>query len=259
MGIEKTFDDLSEEIIKPTEIYNRIEDNVENLPEIAVVTFGGGFIDIIKSKPGFEIITDIGSSSSDGSPTYAISYKNKRIALYQTPVGGPGAVMRLETMIAWGVKKFVYFGNCGVLDKNIAEGNFIVPAEAYRDEGTSYHYAEAGDYIEVKTADKLSDIMTELKLPHVKGRTWTTDAFFRETRNNMQKRKDEGCLSVEMECASIMAAGQFRGVEVYQFIYAADNLDATEWEMRSLGSDSEVNLSAYEKYLLIALDIAAMI
>jgi len=257
MSIEKTFDVLSEEIIKPSDIYDRIEDNVENLPEIAVATFGGGFVDTIKNKPDFEIITDIGSSSSDVGSTYAITHKNKRIALYQTPVGGPGAVMRLETMIAWGVKKFVCFGACGVLDKNITEGNFIVPTKAYRDDGTSYHYAEAGDYIEVKTADKLSDIMTELKLPYVKGRTWTTDAFFRETRNNMQKRKNEGCLTVEMECASIMAAGQFRGADVYQFLYAADNLDASEWEMRSLGSETE--LGAYEKYLLIALDIAAMI
>jgi len=256
MGIEKTFDDLSEEIIKPCAIYDRIEDNVENMPEVAVVTFGGGFIDTIKNKPDFEIITDIGGSSSDSNPTYAITHKNKRIAVYQTPVGGPGAVMRLEMMIAWGVKKFVFFGNCGVLDKEITDGSFIIPTAAYRDEGTSYHYAPASDYIEVKTADKLSDIMTELKLPHVKGKTWTTDAFFRETRNNMLKRKDEGCLTVEMECASIMAAGQFRGVEVYQYLYAADNLDSAEWEIRNMGLESS---NEREKYLLIALDIATMI
>jgi uridine phosphorylase len=115
----------------------------------------------------------------------------------------------------------------------------------------------ASDYIEIKTADKLSDIMTEVKLPHVKGKTWTTDAFFRETQNNMLKRKAEGCLTVEMECASVMAAGQFRGVGVYQYLYAQDNLDATEWEIRSLGS--ETPLSEDEKYMLIALDIAAMV
>jgi len=256
MSIEKSFDNLSEEIIKPWEIYDKTEDNIENLPEIAVVTFGDGFIDIIKNRPDVEIITDIGSSSSDDNPVYAVTHKNKRIAVYQTPIGGVGAVMRLEMMIAWGVKKFVFFGNCGVLDRNIADGNFIVPTAAYRDEGTSYHYAPASDYIEVKTADKLSDIMTELKLPHIKGKTWTTDAPFRETRNNMLKRKAEGCLTVEMECASIMAAAQFRGVDAYQYLYAADNLDAAEWEMRSLGSTP---LSTNEKYLLIALDIASMI
>jgi len=249
MSIEKTFDNLSEEIIKPCMIYNSVEDNIKDLPEVAVVTFMPRYMNVVKNNPR-EIITDIGSSSSDYFPTYAVAHKNKRIAVYQTPVGGVGSVMRLEMMIAWGVKKFVFFGTCGILDKNIAEDNFIIPTAAYRDEGTSYHYMPASDYVEVKTADKLSDIMTELKLPHVKGKTWTTDAFFRETRNNMLKRKAEGCLTVEMECASIMAAGQFRGVEVYQYLYASDNLDAAEWEMRD---------SADEKNLLIALDIAAMI
>jgi uridine phosphorylase len=259
MSIEKTFDNLSEETIRPSMIYDRIEDEIENLPEVAVVTFLPSITEIIKNRPDVEKITDNLSTSSSDNDTnvYAVTHKNKRIAVYQTIVGGPISVSRLEAMIAWGVKKFVFFGCCGVLDKDIADGNLIVPTAAYRDEGTSYHYAEASDYIEVKTVDKLSDIMTGLKLPYVKGRTWTTDAFFRETRNNMQKRKDEGCLTVEMECASIMAAGQFRGVEVYQFLYAADNLDSAEWEIRSLGS--EMPLTTNEKYLLIALDIASMI
>ena len=258
MSIEKAFDDMSEEIIKPCMICDAVEDEIENMPEVAVAMFLPPITDIVRSRPDAEIITDkLIMSGSSNNNVYAVTHKDKRIAAYQTMVGGPASVGRLEAMIAWGVKKFVFFGTCGVLDKDIADGNLIVPTAAYRDEGTSYHYAAAGDYIEVKTADKLSDIMTELKLPHVKGRTWTTDAFFRETRNNMLKRKAEGCLTVEMECASIMAAGQFRGVEVYQFLYAADNLDSSEWEMRSLGSDAQ--LSENEKYLLIALDIAAMV
>ena len=259
MGIEKSFDNLSEEIIKPWEVFNIIDDEIENLPEVAVVTFKPEFIDIVKSRPDVEIITDkLGISGSDNN-VYAVTHKSKRIAVYQTLLGGAGTVCRLEMMIAWGVKKFVLFGSCGVLDKDIADGHFIVPTAAYRDEGTSYHYAEASDYIEITTADKLSDIMTELKLPHIKGRTWTTDAFFRETRNNMLKRKAEGCLTVEMECASYMAAGQFRGVDVYQYLYAADNLDAAEWEIRSLGSEEEAPLSENEKYMLMALDVAAMV
>jgi uridine phosphorylase len=257
MGIEKAFDNLSDEILKPWEIFNVIEDEIVNMPETAVVTFGSAFIDIIKNKPDVELITDkIPGGGNTVNHVYAVTHKNKRLAIYKTIVGGAGTVMLLEAMIGWGVKKFVVFGSCGTLDKNISDGNFIVPTEAYRDEGTSYHYAPASNFIEVKTADKLSDIMKKLKLPHIKGKTWTTDAVFRETRNNMLKRKNEGCITVEMECASIMAAAQFRGVDVYQYLYAADNLDSTEWEIRSLGAEP---LSQMEKYLLIALDIADII
>ncbi len=50
----------------------------------------------------------------------------------------------------------------------------------------------------------------------------------------MQRRKAEGCGTVEMECASIMALAQFRKKEVYQFLYAADSLIG-EWDRRILG------------------------
>lgn len=250
MSIEKSFDNLSEEILRPCDVVKKIED----FPENAVVTFSHRVMDIVSSMPDAEKIYEFNSSFL--SPVYAITHKNVRIGVYQTLIGAAGTVALLEEVIVLGAKKFLFFGSCGTLDKNISVGNFIVPTAAYRDEGTSYHYMPASDYIEVKTADKLSDIMTELKLPHVKGKTWTTDAIFRETRNNMQKRKSEGCLTVEMECASVMAAGQFRGIEVYQYLYAEDNLDSAEWERRSMGS---VPLSDKEKYLFIALDIASMI
>ncbi|WP_300804010.1 hypothetical protein [uncultured Acetatifactor sp.] len=40
-------------------------------------------------------------------------------------------------------------------------------------------------------------------IPYVKGKTWTTDSFYRETVNNFQKHKADGCISVEMECAAL--------------------------------------------------------
>ncbi|MCL2284738.1 MAG: helix-turn-helix domain-containing protein, partial [Firmicutes bacterium] len=58
MSIEKTFDNLSDEIIKPGDVYDRIEDEIENLPEVALVTFKSEFIDVIKSRPDMEIVTD---------------------------------------------------------------------------------------------------------------------------------------------------------------------------------------------------------
>ena len=250
MGIEKAFDNLSEEILKPWEIYEKID----GFPEVAVATFHHDTIDIINDRPDAEKISEFQAGFTIS--IYAVTHKSKKIAVYQTLIGGAGSAGILEHMIAKGAKKFLFFGSCGTLDKNISVGNFIIPTEAYRDEGTSYHYMPASDYIEVKTADKLAEIMTELNLPHVKGKTWTTDAIYRETRNNMLKRKNEGCLTVEMECASVMAAGQFREVDVYQYLYAEDNLDSDEWERRSMGS---VALSTKEKYLMIALDIASMI
>ena len=49
------------------------------------------------------------------------------------------------------------FGGSGCLNKEIARGKVMVPTAAYRDEGTSYHYASASDYIEVRNADKVAE------------------------------------------------------------------------------------------------------
>ena len=55
----------------------------------------------------------------------------------------------------------------------------------------------------------------------------------RETRGNFEKRKQEGCIAVEMECASVQAVCDFRGVEFYNFLKSGDLLDAPEWDPRS--------------------------
>jgi uridine phosphorylase len=174
--------------------------------------------------------------------------------MYQTLIGGAGTVGLFEEVIVKGGKKFLAFGSCGSLDKNISEGHLIVPTQAYRDEGISYHYMPESDYVEVRTSDKLAEIFDEMKLPYIKAKTWTTDALYRETERNMKARKKEGCLTVDMECASIMAASNFRNIPVYQFLYAEDNLDSIEWEARSMG---KVSQNEYEKYLDIALEVAS--
>ena len=147
----------------------------------------------------------------------------------------------------------LYFGSCGSLDKDITAGYLLVPTAAYRDEGTSYHYAPPSDFIEVKSADRLAEIFDELSVPYNRTKTWTTDAVYRETRDNMEKRRSEGCSVVEMECASLMAAAQFRGYEVYQYLYAADCLDGEQWDSRILGRMSD---DLRESILKIALETA---
>ena len=90
-------------------------------------------------------------------------------------------------------------------------------------------------------------------MPHVQGKTWTTDAIYRETRDGLAKRRAEGCITVEMECASLMAVGQFHKKAVYQFLYAEDCLDSVEWDPRIMGKQPA---TAYEGYLDVALECA---
>ncbi|MCH5337354.1 MAG: hypothetical protein J1E03_01100 [Acetatifactor sp.] len=86
-----------------------------------------------------------------------------------------------DTLSELQTDKYIVFGGAGCLNKEIAHGKVMVLTEAYRDEGTSYYYAPASDYITVKNADIVADFMEKNGLPYIKGKTWTTDAIYRET------------------------------------------------------------------------------
>ena len=74
--------------------------------------------------------------------------------------------------------------------------------------------------------------MKENNIPYVKGKTWTTDSFYRETINNFKKHKEDGCISVEMECSALQAMCDFRNLNLYTFFTSGDLLDAPEWDER---------------------------
>jgi len=69
-------------------------------------------------------------------------------------------------------------------------------------------------------------------VPYMLGKTWTTDAIFRETPAKVQLRRSEGCLTVEMEAAAFFAVAQFRGVTFAQMLYGGDDVSGAEWDAR---------------------------
>ena len=186
-------------------------------------------------------------------PVYKIRYKDTDIAFYLSRVGAPACVAGFEEIVAMGARKFVLFGSCGVLDDERVKDNLILPVSAVRDEGTSYHYIAPSPEIE---ADPHSVRIAETVLascgyPYIKGKTWTSDAIYRETLPLIQERRQEGCLVVEMECASMLAVAKYRHIPFIQFLYGADNLSSDTWEIRDL---CLYGLSNAEKFMVLAFE-----
>lgn len=248
MSLFDTFDPYSEELIKVN--MQRSFREVEDFPEIVIGAFKEETFRALAQIASVEVICSLRGGRA--IPVYRVHWQGRDVGLFHSLMGGAGTVCLMESLIARGAKAFLYYGNCGVLNKEIAAGHLILPTAAYRDEGTSYHYLPVSDYVEVPTHKQLAQTMDALHLPYVSGKVWTTDAFYRETRSNMEKRKADGCIAVDMECASVMAAGQFREVPVYQFFYADDCLDGEKWDPRTLGARP---FSSHEKYLRVALEI----
>ncbi len=224
--ITDTFDNRSQAIINP-----RVKENAPTV-DACIVTFSHAIEKFVLENYSCEPIASFWFATGK-TTIYRIDYKDKKFAFYKTYVGAPACVGTVEdTLSEIKTNKYIVFGGAGCLDKTIAHGKVMIPTEAYRDEGTSYHYAPASDYITIKNADIVADFMRENGIPYVKGKTWTTDAFYRETVNNFEKHKADGCISVEMECAALQAMCDFKKLQFFTFFTSGDLLDAPKWDER---------------------------
>jgi uridine phosphorylase len=153
----------------------------------------------------------------------------------------------LEEAIAFGCRKFIACGGCGVLDKDIAVGHLVVVSGAVRDEGVSYHYLPPAREVTANpnAVSALVRTLDDRAVPYRVGKTWTTDAPYRETANKITRRRDEGCLTVEMESAALIAVAQFRNAVFGQVLYGGDDLSGAEWDSRQWTSRSEVRQSLF--------------
>lgn len=244
------FDSSRTAFINPGDTVKPIDD----FPKICISTFSNDMIEKYAAGDGVEIIAHLYAATGP-TPVYKTCYGGEDIAFYLSKVGGPACVAGFEEIVAMGAQKFALFGCCGVLDDSAVDGKLIVPTSAVRDEGTSYHYAPPSP--ELDADPKLTGILTscldKLGCPYVKGKIWTTDAIYRETPDRIAERKKEGCIGVEMEYASMLAAAQFRNIPFIQFLYGADNLDCTSWDPRDL---ELYGMSDAEKYMALALECA---
>ena len=224
--ITETFDNLSPAKINLT--------RNENAPKVdaVILTFSHVIEEQVAEAYNCEKVGELWMATGM-TPVYAFEFNGKKFGFYRTYVGAPACVATVEEVLTvLDTDKVIHFGGAGCLNKEIARGKVMVPTEGYRDEGTSYHYAPASDYIKMKNAEVVEACMKENGIPYVLGKTWSTDAFYRETENNFEKRKADGCISVEMEGAAVQAMCDFRDVDVYMFFTGGDLLDAPEWDAR---------------------------
>lgn len=145
-------------------------------------------------------------------------------------IGAPTTAMVLEELIAGGTEAFCAVGYAGCLDPAIPVGETVVPDRAIRDEGTSHHYVEPGEEIEPTprlTASLRDGIAAETV--HT-GPTWTTDATYRETREEVVRFRDRGVLTVEMEAAAVFAVARHHDVSASAVFTVSDHLTPDDWE-----------------------------
>ncbi|MCH3962319.1 MAG: nucleoside phosphorylase [Solobacterium sp.] len=247
------FNENDREIITPE---MTIGEKASNFPAITISCFSDELLNsVLASLPHKEIVSISGANGLN--PVYEIFYKEKRFAIYRSPVGEPNCIGDYEELLYHGSRCLILFGNCGVLKKSIDDCGIIIPTNALRDEGTSYHYAPASDSIPVnhKYISEFKEVLQEHGYDCTEGTTWTTDAFYRETAEKMERRKNQGAICVEMECAGMQALCDFRHTDLFTFFYAGDTLAHTIWNSRSLDNFTNVDTKTQIAYLAFELGL----
>lgn len=250
MSIVSSFDNESKSIIDLDDIFKA----PNHIADICIVTFSIQVKEMVLKQYNCKHV-GFTKTANGNIDVYSFIVNGKTLLFYMSPIGSAcAACVMHEIHYVTGASKFIVYGSCGILDVEKCKGNLIVPNSAYRDEGLSYHYMEVSDYVNIKNSDKIAEIFQKYEYPYVKGKTWTTDAIYMETKNKADARKNEGCICVEMESAGLQAMCNYYGYELYIFFFGADLLNGDAWDKATLGNEEEFDLQ--RKTFKIAVDVA---
>lgn len=203
------------------------------VPRRAVMCF---FREVLDALVAAGRLQEIGRLKSEigPNPLYRLEHGDQALLILHPGVGAPLAAGFLEEIIALGVRKVMVCGGCGVLTPEIAAGQVVVITSAVRDEGTSYHYLPPSREVSAdpRAVAALVGVLEAHGVPYRLGKTWTTDAIYRETSGRRARRVAEGCQVVEMEAAALLAVARFRGISLGQAVYGGDLVIPEGWDER---------------------------
>lgn len=229
------FDTDKNPIIQPADFLT------ESLPERCVITFFRKELDLFVAENDLPVIGYLNSEVFD-IPVYEYAYGEDRLCIAMAFCDAPGAAVTLEELHAMGCKKFIVCGGAGALTKESKVGEIIVPVSAVRDEGTSYHYIEPSREIEChkEAAETVVSCLRQMGIPFTTGKTWTSDAIYRETPDMIELRRNEGCITVEMEAAAFFAVSRYHHIPLAQLLYTGDDVSGEAWDSRDWNMQKDI-------------------
>ncbi len=164
---------------------------------------------------------------------YAVKKTKGRVAVLTSFGGGSPMVMELaEELAVMGAKKMILMTWGGTLQTDLQPGDIVVCNRAIRDEGASHHYLPSAKYVDAN-GSLVNDLVNAIGKHGAQctvGATWTTDAPYRETREEVICYQAEGVKTVEMESAGLFTVGQLRGVQTASVVIGMDSLATLRWQ-----------------------------
>jgi uridine phosphorylase len=195
------------------------------VPEVCVLEFDGDLTDKLVASGTAEPYR---SWACFHTPMFSFRLGDgTRCGIVPRTIGGPFAVLVAEQLFVSGARVVLGLTSAGRVSPTFPLPHVVVVDEAIRDEGTSYHYVLPSRSIRAPAglADWLRAALVDLPLQVAKGRVWTTDAPYRETRAELESYAAEGVLAVEMQAASLFALARRKGFQIGVIAHVTNALD----------------------------------
>ena len=193
-----------------------------NVPEICVLDPDGDIVRYLRRNNLAELNNYWACYHSD---LYEFKYNKLNLGIIGCAVGSSYAVLLAEQLFVSGCKLLISITSAGII--NPLKGiEFIIITESIRDEGTSYHYIPSGEKSELngELLKLLDPLLTLPDLSIANGKSWTTDAPYRETQSSIDGAKKLGIHAVDMEAAALYAFAKAKNKHVICFAHLTNTM-----------------------------------
>jgi uridine phosphorylase len=163
---------------------------------------------------------------------YTFNLDGHEIGIIGCVVGSSFAVLIAEQLFVSGCEWLISITSSGIIKKISESVSYLLIREAVRDEGTSYHYLPA-DAPSTINKDLLGILEKDLvnSSPHIViGKSWTTDAPYRETQRAIDTMKQTDVNAVEMEAAALYAFAKAKNKKVICFAHITNSMAQNEMD-----------------------------
>lgn len=181
---------------------------------------------------------------------YTGYYKGKRVSVMGSGMGIPSmGLYSYELFKFYDVQKIIRIGSCGALFKDIKLKDKILVDYSYSD--STYAYVQNGskeDFISssIYLTDKIARVALEKGVNIIRGNIYTTDVFYKDSKEDIELLKKYNCLASEMEAFALFHNAQLFNKEASCLLTVMNYLDTKE----------EIDPIISEKHLIEMIELA---
>lgn len=192
-----------------------------NVPKICVLDPDGDVVRYLKKRSAELNIC----WACYHSELYDATYKELAFGIIGCAVGASYAVLLAEQLFVSGCELLISVTSAGKIDDTV-KSDYLLIKDTLRDEGTSYHYLSKDEAAVLNTEllHKLQPLLSDKFLSVQTGKSWTTDAPFRETASAISQAKSLGAVAVEMEASALYAFSKVKSKPIVCYAHLTNSM-----------------------------------